>query len=204
MTRGHKPTTAGERDLRSGLLVVVLGLATGFAGVLYVHCTQRANGVPELDTGPGEAFAALAGAIVGVGGTEIGRATGTQRRGGKKVRCEHVGFDAALVLSATVATCGAIGLIFIDDDHAWAAAAVALAVSAVGIPSVHLPHERTRLRRCTDLVIGKVLAVGIPVLAILAFLRSPRFAEAVATAAVALVGVGATLISHGRGARTPA
>ncbi|MEU4689753.1 hypothetical protein [Actinoplanes sp. NPDC023714] len=188
-----------ERDMRFGLTVVVAGLVIGFAGILYAHLTQLADDVTELDTGAGEAFAALAGAIVGSGGTEIGRATGVRRRGGTRMHRDHVRVDAVLVVVAVAAVGAALGLIAMDRD--WAAAAVTLAVAAAGIPAVHLSHERTRLDRRIDLVTGQVLVVGVPVAAIVAFL-SFGYAEAVAAVAVALLGVGATLMSHGRGART--
>ena len=179
-------------------MVVVLGFFFGFAGILYIHHSQRAVHVQDLDTGPGEAFAALAGAIVGIGGAEIGRATSALRPGQRKLRCEHVAFDIAIGLVALAAVCGTAWL-FLVVDHAWSAAAAALLVAAIGVPWVHLHHERITPQRGRDIVGGLMLAVAVPLLAVGIVLWSPHYAEAAATIAVAVVGVAATLLSHGRG-----
>jgi membrane associated rhomboid family serine protease len=57
-----------ETTLRVGLVVVALGFIFGIVGVFCVHVfSQRATSEQEPDTGPGEAVAALAGVIVGIG-----------------------------------------------------------------------------------------------------------------------------------------
>jgi hypothetical protein len=177
--------------------VIALGFLLGLGGIVYFQYSQRASS--ELDTGPGEAFAALAGAIVGLGGADIGQATGELRAGRKTLRCDHLRFDMTLGLVAIGAFCGAAWLFTLD--HAWSAAAATIVVAAVGVPWVHLRHERIEPRQDWDLLLGHSLVVGVPFLAVAGILVSPKFAEALATGAVALVGIGATLLSHGRALR---
>jgi hypothetical protein len=187
-----------ETTLREGLVGVALGFIFGLVGVFCVHVfSQRATIEQEPDTGPGEAVAALAGVIVGIGGTEIGHATSVLRTERKKtLQCHHVGFDWALGLVAAGAILGALSLLL--ADKAWLAAVATLLVAAIGVPWVHLHHERL-IPQGGDIVLGLTLAVAAPIVALVIIASLSQYAEAAATIAVALVGVGATLLSHGRG-----
>jgi hypothetical protein len=186
-----------ETTLRVGLVVVALGFIFGIVGVFCVHVfSQRATSEQEPDTGPGEAVAALAGVIVGIGGTEIGHATSVLRTERKKLQCHHVGFDWALGLVAVGAILGAFSLLL--ADKAWLAAVATLLVAAIGVPWVHLHHERL-IPQGGDIILGLTLAVAAPIVALVIIASLSQYAEAAATIAVALVGVGATLLSHGRG-----
>lgn len=186
-----------ETTLRVGLVVVALGFIFGIVGVFCVHVfSQRATSEQEPDTGPGEAVAALAGVIVGIGGTEIGHATSVLRTERKKLRCHHVGFDWVLGLVAVGAILGALSLLLADT--AWLAAVATLLVAAIGVPWVHLHHERL-IPQGGDIILGLILAVAAPIVTLVIIASLSQYAEAAATIAVALVGVGATLLSHGRG-----
>jgi hypothetical protein len=75
--------------LVAALVVVGLGFLIGFLGILKVR---------QSDTGSGEAFAALAAAVVGIGGAQIGQATGIRRGGPEPLaHREHAAVDAALI-----------------------------------------------------------------------------------------------------------
>jgi hypothetical protein len=107
-----------------------------------------------------------------------------------------VAFDVALGLVAFGVISGATWLFLVDE--AWSAAAATLLVAAIGVPWVHLHHERITPRRGGDIIGGLTLAVAVPLLAVGIILWSSHYAEAAATLAVAVVGVAATLLSHGR------
>jgi hypothetical protein len=101
---GEEPKEPTRAALWEGLAVVVTGFALGLGGIVYTHFSRQAGA--ELDTGPGEAFAALAGAVVGLGGAEIGQATGTFRAAQEQLHGHHRRFDVALTLVAVVAALG--------------------------------------------------------------------------------------------------
>jgi hypothetical protein len=177
------------RDLRfsEGLFVVILGFALGFAGILLVH--------PD-DSGSGEAFAALAAAVVGVGGALIGQATSIKRAGRDRMpKKDHVVFDAALIVAGVAAVVGAILLIVDHDDRRAAAATLGLA--AVGVVPIHLRHER-RLSKNRDHIFGlSLIWLGLGI-GILTVLIDQKDAEAGAALGAAVLASGATLRSHAR------
>jgi hypothetical protein len=74
---------------------------------------------------------------------------------------------------------------------------VTLLVAAFGLPLVHLRHERTTPHG-GDILLGRAIIIGAVLLAVLGFRWSQGLAEAIATVAVAVMGIGATLLSHGR------
>jgi hypothetical protein len=112
-----------------GLVVVFVGFVLGFGGYL----------LRATDPGSASAFAALAAAVVGIGGALIGQATCILRAGADRLpKHHHFEFDVALFVICALALSGAVVMLITDPDRS--AAAATLGIAALGA-AVHLGHE---------------------------------------------------------------
>jgi hypothetical protein len=174
--------------LVAALVAVSLGFLLGFLGILKVRPT---------DTGSGEAFAALAAAVVGIGGAQIGQATGIRRGGPEPLaHRDHTAVDAALIAIGLVVIVWAITLFWVNHDRSAAAATLVLA--ALGVVPIHLFHER-RSWNGGDVALGVALIIAGLGLGIGGIMLISDHAEALAALGSALVASGGTLLSHARG-----
>jgi preprotein translocase subunit SecY len=165
--------------------VVFLGFVLGFTGIRLVN---------PSDTGSGSAFAALAAAVVGIGGAMIGQATCFRRGGPRRLaHDDHLPFDFALLVVLAGACGGALWL-WLDEGRRSAAAAT-LALAALGVIPVHTIHERiistNRHHQGGIILVVLSLVFGI---AFVLFVR--EHAEAGAAIGAAIVAAGGTLYSH--------
>lgn len=168
--------------LRRGLLVVLLGFSLGFVGL-----------VRAPESGTGEAFAAIAAALVGIGGAEIGRGSGIQRDHGLFHRLLWPLSAAAILLA----------LVLIAADRNDAAAGTTLLLAAIGLLTVHHAHEKRTFNEGADgdERLGWALVAAAVLGGMVAVLAFKDWAEAGAAFAASVVTSGGTLLGHARGRR---